>query len=191
MKILCFLFGQAAVLAKSTKTWRQSLLLEILYGSWPLIRDKIMPTFEKYKDTEYLTFLSLLDHNCQFVLSFCSIEFQNNYFENFFHSILRCWVMFMIFKRSRYNKALIILLTSFCHLETTGHLLHHILFNSLNAFDEYPVNVRSIVGSKTKSTSTGEQIFQIAREIDAYKNELNSWFLPNIYHAFSPKTSKI
>ena len=116
------------------------------------------------------------------------------YFENFFHSILRCWVMLVIFNRRHYNKALIILLTSFYHLQVTGHPLYHVLSNHLNAFDEYPVeNFHSILRSKTKSTDTGEQIFRKAREIDACKNDLQefqSWFVSKRKHAFCPKKIK-
>ena len=190
----CFLFGRKAVLAKKPKAWRQSLLLEILYGGWSLIRDEIMALFDKCKDTEYLTILNLLDNYCPLVLSLYSIEFKNNYFKNFFHSIVRCWVMLVIFNRRHYNKALIILLTSFYHLQITGHPLYQVLSNHLNAFDEYPVeNCHSILRSKTKSTDTGEQIFRKAREIDACKNDLQefqSWFVSKRKHAFCPKKIK-
>ena len=52
-----------------------------------------------------------------------------------------------------YNKALILLLTSFYHLQITGHPLYHVLSNHLNAFDEYPVeNFHSIEAKQIPRT---------------------------------------
>ena len=40
-----FLFGKKAKLAKKPKPWRISLLLEVVYGGWTLIRDMILSVF--------------------------------------------------------------------------------------------------------------------------------------------------
>eukprot|EP00794_Sanderia_malayensis_P020710 gene20710-22742_t len=51
-ELYSFLFGQKAILAKRPKAWRQSLLLEVLYGGWSLIRDEITSVFHNCKDVE-------------------------------------------------------------------------------------------------------------------------------------------
>ena len=45
-----FLFGKKAKLAKKPKQWRISLLLEVIYGGWTLVRDIVLPVFHKCKD---------------------------------------------------------------------------------------------------------------------------------------------
>ena len=100
--------------------------------------------------------LNLLDNYCPLVLSLYSIEFKTNHTVQYFHSILRCWLMLMVFKRRHYDKALLILLTSFIQLKECGHPLFDTLLNSLAAFDEYPVeNFHSILRARTSATDTG------------------------------------
>ena len=159
-ELYSFLFGEKAVLAKKPKAWRQSLLLEVLYGGWSLVRNEILSAFSNCKEVEYMTLLNLLDTYCPLVLSLYSIEFKNNYSLHFFQSVLRCWVMLMVFNRRHYNKALLILLTTFSHLKKINHPLFNTLLTSLNAFDEYPVeNFHSVLRGRTKATYTGKQIF--------------------------------
>ena len=82
----------------------------------------------------------------------------------------------MTFKRRHYDKALLILLTTFSHLKNTNHPLFSTLLHSLNVFDEYPVeNFHSVLRGRTKATDTGKQIFLKAREIDACKHELQEF----------------
>ena len=64
-----FIFGEKAKLAKKPKPWRISLLLEIIYGGWTLIRDMVLSAFFKCKDIEYLTLVNLLDSYVPLVLS--------------------------------------------------------------------------------------------------------------------------
>ena len=45
------------------KPWRISLLLEVIYGGWTLVRDMILSVFGKCKDVEFLTLVNLVD-NC-------------------------------------------------------------------------------------------------------------------------------
>eukprot|EP00794_Sanderia_malayensis_P004178 gene4178-4734_t len=194
-ELYSFLFGEKAFLAKKPKAWRQSLLLEVLYGGWSLVRDEIVSVFRNCKEVEYVTLINLLDTYCPLVLSLYSIEFKNNYSLHYIQSVLRCWVMLMVFKRRHYNKALLILLTTFSHLKKTNHPLFNILLNSLNIFDEYPVeNFHSVLRSRTKPTDSGENIFLKAREIDACKHELHefkSWFVPPRKYSFSPGKIKV
>ena len=137
--IYSYLFGKKATLAKKPKPWRMSLLLEVLYGGWTLIRDTILPAFSACKDIEYLTLLNLVDNYIPLVLSLYSIIFKCNDYENYYLSLLRCWVMMMVYQRRHYDKALLIALSLFDHWKTNSHPFHQAMVNALSAFDEYPV----------------------------------------------------
>ena len=149
-----------------------------------------MSAFNNCKEVEYVTLLNLLDSYCPLVLSLYSIEFKKNYSSHYMQSVLCCWVMLMVFKRRHYNKAFLILLTTFNYLKETGCPLFDIFLNSLVAFDEYPVeNFHSILIGRTKVTDTGDKIFFKAREIDACKHQLQefkSWFVPPQKYSFCP-----
>ena len=82
-----FLFGGKAKLAKKPKPWRTSLLLEVLYGGWTLIRDMILFVSHQCKDVEFLTVLDLLDNYIPFVLSIYSIVLKCNNYELFRRSM--------------------------------------------------------------------------------------------------------
>ena len=96
--LYAFLFGNKAKLAKKPKPWRVSLLLEVLYGGWTLVRDMIFSVFYKCKDIEFLTLVNLLDNYIPLVLSIYSIVFKCNKYELFYQSLIHCWVMFVVFR---------------------------------------------------------------------------------------------
>ncbi len=75
-ELYCFLFSDKAKLAKKPKPWRISLLLEVIYGGWTLIREVILSAFSQCKDIEYLTLINLVDNYVPVVLSIYSIVFQ-------------------------------------------------------------------------------------------------------------------
>ncbi|XP_065067660.1 uncharacterized protein LOC135693193 [Rhopilema esculentum] len=189
-ELYSFLFGPKAFLAQKPKPWLQSLLLEVLYGGWSLIRSEIISIFSHCKDIEYLTLINLLDNYCPLVLSIYSIAFKNNYTEHYFQSVLRCWIMLSVFKRRHYDKALLILLTTYEYLKKINHPLFHVISKFLVAFDEYSVeNFHSILRGRTNVTDNAAQICLQAREIDACKHELHafkSWFVPPRRYNFCP-----
>ena len=90
--------------------------------------------------------------------------------------------MLSVFRRRRYEKALLILSTTFEHLKAINHPFFHIISQFLVAFDKYAVeNFHSILRGRTKTTDNGPQICLQAKEIDACKHELyefKSWFVP-------------
>lgn len=187
----CFLFGKKAKLAMKPKPWRISLLLEVIYGGWTLIRDMILAVFCQCKDIEFLTLVNLLDNYIPLVLSIYSIVFKGNNLEQYCHSLLRCWVMFMIFQRRHYDKALLIALTTIKHWKDQDHPMFQTMMQRLVAFDEYPVeNFHSLLRARTKETDQAEQISFKAKEIDAYKHELHNFkssFVPPRRFHFSTK----
>ena len=191
-----FLFGKKAKLAKKPKPWRISLLLEVIYGGWTLIRDMILSVFHKCKDIEFLTLLNLLDNYTPLVLSIYSIVFKCNKYELFCQSLLHCWVMFVVFQRRHYNKALLIMLSAFLHLQENASTMSDTLRQNLVAFDEYTVeNFHSILRKRTKETDTADEISFKAKEIDACKHELHSFqsiFVPpRRFHFSSKKINKL
>ena len=186
-----FLFGKQAKLAKKPKPWRVSLLLEIIYGGWTLVRDMILSVFGKCKDTEYLTLVNLLDSYVPLVLSIYSIVFKCNNYELYCESLLKCWIMFVVFRRRHYNKALLITLSLFQYWQENAHSMFDTVRKYLVAFDEYPVeNFHSVLRARTKETDTPEQIAFKAKEIEACKHELhsfNSVFVPPRKFNYSSK----
>ena len=186
-----FLFGKTAKLAKKPKAWRISLLLEVIYGGWTLIRDAILSVFGKSKDVQYLTLVNLLDNYVPLVLSFYSIVFKCNNYDQYCHSLLHCWIMCTVFRRRHYNKALLIMLSLFQHWEDNAHTMFETLHHYLVAFDEYPEeNFHSILRARTNETDSADQIAFKAKEIDACKHELHSFksvFVPPKRFNYSAK----
>ena len=110
-----FLFGVKAKLAKKPKPWRISLLLEVIYGGWTLVRDTIISVFSNCKDIEFLTLFNLVDNYVPLVLSIYSIVFKCSDYDLYCKSLLRCWIMMIIFQRRHYDKALLIALSTFAY----------------------------------------------------------------------------
>ena len=185
-----FLFGKKAKLAKKPKAWQISLLLEVIYGGWTLIRDTILSVFDKCKDVQYLTLVNLLDNYVPLVLSIYSIVFKCNNFDQYCQSLLHCWIMCTVFCRRHYNKVLLIMLSLFKHWKDNAHSMFETLRQYLVAFDEYPVeNFHSILRART-NTDSAEQIALKAKEIDACKHELHSFksvFVPPKRFNYSAK----
>ena len=63
-----FLFGPKAKLAKKPKPWRLSLLFEVIYGGWTLVRDTIVPACTNCKDIEFFTLLNFVVNYVPLVL---------------------------------------------------------------------------------------------------------------------------
>ena len=56
------IFVNSKPLADNSLPWRISLILELTYGGWSLIRESIMTVFgEKCKDLQFLTLINFLD----------------------------------------------------------------------------------------------------------------------------------
>ena len=104
--------------------------------------------------------------------------------------------MFVVFQRRHYNKALLIMLSTFLHLQENTSTMFETLRQNLVAFGEYAAeNFHSILRKITKETDTAEEISFKAREIDACKHELHSFqsiFVPpRKFHFSSKKINKL
>ena len=164
------------------------------FGGWTLIRDIILSMFYKSKDVQFLTLLNLLDNYVPLVLSIYSIAFKCNKFELFVQSLLHCWVMFVIFRRRHYNKALLITLSTIIYWQENGTSMFETIHQHLPSFDEYPVeNFHSVLRKQTKETDTADEISHKAKEIDACKHELHSFqsaFVPPEKVQLQPKAHR-
>ena len=93
------------LLACKPKPWRITLLLELIYGGWTLIRITVIRQFSKCKHVEYAILLNLLDNYLPTVLIMYEISFKLNEFGQFFKAVVRIWAMFHYFRRKHYDKA--------------------------------------------------------------------------------------
>ena len=193
--LYAFLFDTKKPLAKKPRPWRISYLLEALYDGWLLIREAIMSVFVSSKDVQYLVLLNLLDN--YFPLSLCiySVVLKDNMADLYFESLLRSWVMFLMFQRRHYDKAPLIALSNVEYFRNIDHPLFSTLMSSVCAFDEYPVeNFHSVLRERTRVTDTPEMISLAAKEIDARKHELREFqtaFVPEKKKNFSHKNVEI
>ena len=90
-------------LAEKPKPWRFSVILEITYGGWTLIRESVLLMFYKSKDIQFMTLVNLLDSYILLSLCIYSIVFKLNKTEMYINSIVRAWVIFLTFRRTHYN----------------------------------------------------------------------------------------
>ena len=152
--------------ADSPKPWRMSLILEIVYGGWTLIRQTVMAKFFKFKDLEYGTLLNLLDNYIPLVLSIYSISFKLNNFAEYFRAMIRIWIMFTCLNRRHYDKAPLVWINMCSHWGKYSPELYNLLRNYITIFDEYPVeNTHSILRAQTKSSDSADQLRKKAKTI--------------------------
>ena len=141
------------------RPWRISLLLEIVYGGWTLIRYTTMQVFQNCKDFQFLTLLNLLDNYLPLVLSIYAISFKENRFKEYVNAVHRIWIMFTCLKRRHYNKAPLLWLANFHHWGQHFPQLHNILANNIAITDEYPVeNTHSIIRAQTRHCDSASQL---------------------------------
>ena len=159
-------------LADKPKPWRISLLLEVVYGGWTLIRHSVISKFWRFKDAEYGTLFNLLDNYIPLVLSIYSISFKLNHFSEYFRAMIRIWIMFTCLKRRHYNKAPLVWINMCAHWGKHSTNLYQLLRNYIAIFDEYPVeNTHSILRAQSKPSDTAEQLRKKAKQIFQSKEQ--------------------
>ena len=145
-----------------------------------------MSVFVTSKDLQFLVLLNLVDSYVPLRLSIYSIVFKDNMAELYYESMLRCWVMFSMYRRRHYDKAPLIALSNIEYWKSINHPFVPTLLSYVCAFDEYPVeNFHSVLRAHTRITDTPEIISVAAKEIDAQKDELH-----NFQSTFVPKKAK-
>ena len=163
-------------LADKPKPWRVSLILEIVYGGWTLIRRTVMHKFSQFKDVQYGTLLNLLDNYIPLVLSIYSISFKLNHFSEYFRAIIRIWIMFTCLRRRHYNKTPLVWINMCLHWGKYSPHLYELLRKYITIFDEYPVeNTHSILRAQTKSSDTADQLRKKAKAIFQSKEKQSNF----------------
>ena len=141
------------------------------------------------------TKFNLVDNYVPLVLSVYSIVFKCNGYDLYCKSLLRCWVMFMVFHRRHYDKALFIVISAFTYWQEKNHPMYHTPRQALVAFDEYPVeNFHSVLRARTSATDNTNQVSLKAKEIETCKNEMHSFksmFVPPKKFNFSRLPSSL
>ena len=164
------------------KPWRVTLLLELLYGGWTIIRPAVLARLRRFKDIQFLTLLNLVDHYSPLTLAIYSIYFKSNAFLLYNKAMMQVWVMYFVFQRRHYDKSPLVWLANVAHWRNTNPPLYNLLENSLHVFDEYPVeNFHSLIRAQTNAWDTAATIQQRARWIDSTKHNLQhfaTYFVP-------------
>ncbi|KAK2551336.1 hypothetical protein P5673_027730 [Acropora cervicornis] len=163
-------------LADKPKPWRKSLLLEVVYGRWTLIRHSVVSKFWRFKDAEYGTLFNLLDNYIPLVLSIYSISFKLNHFSEYFRAMIRIWIMFTCLKRRHYNKAPLVWINMCAHWGKHSTNLYQLLRNYIAIFDEYPVeNTHTILCAQSKPSDTAEQLRKKSKQIFQSKEQQDNF----------------
>jgi hypothetical protein len=145
-----YLFSSSK-LPQNPKPWCISLLLEVVYGGWTLIRETTRNAYAMCKDLQYGTLLNLLDNYIPLVLSIYPVTFKSNKFGEYFNAVIRIWVMFSCLKRRHYNKATLVWIANITHWMRSFPEFYNVFQNWLIISDEYPVeNTHSIIRAQTE-----------------------------------------
>ena len=169
-------------LANKPRPWRVTLLLELLYGGWTLIRGPVMARLRQFKDLQFRTLLHLLDNNVPLSLSIYSTLFKSNLYNDYYQAIMQIWVMFFIYQRRHYDKSPLVWLSQRIYWRNIAHPMLDALKNHLEEEDEYPIeHFHGQIRGETNEYDTADTIRNKALWIDETKNNLHtfrSWFLP-------------
>ena len=127
---------------KRPKPHRISTLTTAAFGGWTIIRDAVLQQFgPTCKDTQYISFLHLLDEVLPLVFYFYCTVFRGGDYSEWLDATFRMALTFITFKRRNYDKATLCQLSDILfHAAENRDLVENIrLF--LNAFTEKKVEV--------------------------------------------------
>ena len=183
-----YLFSSSK-LPQNPKPWCISLLLEVVYGGWTLIRETTRNAYAMCKDLQYGTLLNLLDNYIPLVLSIYPVTFKSNKFGEYFNAVIRIWVMFSCLKRRHYNKATLVWIANITHWMRSFPEFYNVFQNWLIISDEYPVeNTHSIIRAQTKHSDTALLLTRKVKSMfqsKAKQMHFRSIFTPPKHFSFS------
>ena len=173
------------LLACKPKPWRITLLLELIYGGWTLIRTTVIRQFSKCKQVEYAIFLNLLDNYLPTVLIMYGISFKLNEFGQFFKAVVSIWTVFHCFRRKHYDKAPLVWISNSGYWSHHYPELYQTFENNIASTDEYPIeNAHSIIRANSQSADDCETMSNKAKMIFPSKIEMK-----NFKSVFTPPKS--
>ena len=153
-----------------------SLLLEISYSGWTLIRDDVRIAFARCKQPLYAVSLNLLDSYLPLVLSIYSISFKMNNFDDYLLSMRFVWLLFYCLKRHHYDKAPLVWLSNLLFWEQKKYPFFDTFRSCLNATDKYGIeNAHSIIRAQTNDGNTADFMQRKAKAIFQSKTNQGSF----------------
>ena len=90
---------------KKPKSEKISLVSSAAFGGWLIVRDIVLDLFGSSKDAQYLMLVNLLDEISCFNFYFYTVFFRGGNFDSWLQSMLRGSMIFIIFRRTNYDKA--------------------------------------------------------------------------------------
>ena len=163
-------------LADKPKPWRRTLILELVFGGWTLIRNDIRKAFQNCKSKEYQIIVNLLDNYIPLSLSTYSVIFKLNLFEEYFMAVVRIWIMFYCFNRKNYNKAPLVWLSNILFWKRSCPNIFETIKKSLHVTDEYPVeNTHSILRANTSPNDSASELTKKAKMLFQSKANLHNF----------------
>ena len=112
----------------------------------------ILSVFCKCKDVKFITLVILLDNYVPLVLNMHSIVFKCDKYDVLFQSVLNCRMMFVVFKRRRDDKELLVMLSTFLLSEENFNLMHETIQRNL------------VLRRRTNETDTGKKMLPKPRK---------------------------
>ena len=181
-------------LADKPKPWRTSLILELAYGGWVMIRDDMIELAKTSRSIYSSMLINLFDNYLPLVLSIYAISFKLNKFKEYENAMVRIWTMFLNFKRRHYNKSPLVWLSQILYWQQNSSDLYSCVSSNIAAIDEYRVeNTHSIITGNTNSSDNPEQLSRKAKALFAAKSSMfnfQSSFSPPKNYTFSRKELK-
>ena len=176
-------------LAENPKPWRRTLLFDIFYGGWTLIRSDIKEQFKHCKSLAYGILLTLLDSYIPLSLTIHAVTFKLSNFKEFYNAIIRMWSMFYCFRHKHYDKNPLVWLSHIIYWKEHNPKLYETVVKNLCVTDEHPVeNTHSIIRGNTNPFDSPATIIHKAKTIFTSRetqHNLRSTFTPPKNYTFS------
>ena len=136
------IFGQRKILAKKPKPFRISTLITSCFGGWLIVRDTILSHFgPKYKSTEYVAMVHILDEVVPLVFHFYPVIFRSGDYAMYKSSLIRLAMLFLVHHRRHYDKATLAQISDMLHHEHAVPALFDTERTALNGLTEKKVEV--------------------------------------------------
>lgn len=140
-KLYGVLFGVTKKMPKRPKSEKIAVLISAAFGGWTIVQQMVKNQFANCKDPQYLLILHLLDDVIPLVFYYYIVDFRGGDFENWFNTMFRVLIQFILYRRKNYDKATLCHISDIIFHQTNKPSLVHALLNHLNIFTEKKVEV--------------------------------------------------
>ena len=150
--------------AEKPKPW--TLLLDIVYNGWTLIRSDIREQFKHCKSLVYGILLTRLDSYMPLSLTIYAVTFKLSNFKEFYNAIIWMWSMFYCSRGKHYDKSSSVWLSNIICWKEHNPQLYETVVKNLCVIDEYLVkNSHSIIRGNTNPSDSPATIIHKAETI--------------------------